>query len=188
MVKVLVLIHKGFEEIELIAVVDILRRAKAEVIVASVHPGQLEVVGQNKIKLIADQDYESVKDKDFDLLVVPGGIENAKGLGSHPGVIEKYRKQKESGKWYAAICASPLYLLEANGLLDGVQGTSYPGMHLNDRTQEAHNVVVSKNCITSRSPGTAMEFALKLVEVVICKEKAADLAKMIMFQVKCGQF
>ena len=182
MVKVLVPIHQGFEEIEFISIVDILRRAGAEVVVASVHEEKM-VKGCNSIVVKADELFEEVKDLDFDLVVSPGGMENAKGLAKMKEVVERFRRQKVEGKWYGAICATPKILFEPNGLLEGVKATSFPSVNLelSGEYLQKGNVVVSKNCITSQSPGTAAEFALTIVQHLISKEKAAEIAEETQF-------
>ena len=182
MVNVLVPLHDGFEEIELVCFVDVLRRAGAKVTIASVQQGHLQLVGANKIIIYADADFEDVKNADFDLIVCAGGNENSKGVGTHHGVIAKLKHQKEAGKWFGGICAAPKFVLEDNGLLEGLQATSYPGMHLHDRSTEDQNVVVCKNCITSRGPGTAIEFGVKLVEALMGKDKAQEVAKQVLFK------
>ena len=175
--RVLVPIHKGFEEIEFISIVDILRRGGAQVTVASIHPGSISIAGSHKVVIRADADFEDVKSQEFDLIVCPGGLENAKGLAAHAGVVEKFKQQKAAGKWYGAICATPKLFLEPHGLLQGVQATSYPSLGLNEEFQAEGNVVVSGRCITSRSPGTALEFGLRLVEHVIGRPQALEVAE-----------
>ena len=181
MVKALVPVADGFEELELISIVDILRRANINVTLASVTHNK-QVKGAHQIVVSADALFDEVKDQEYDLVVCAGGMDNAKTLGSNQGVIARFKRQKESGKLYAAICASPKLVLEANGLLEGVQATGYPGLDLHDRSMENHNVVVSHNCVTSKAPGTALEFSLKLVEVLCGAEKAAHVAKDACFK------
>ena len=147
--RVLIPVHNGFEEIELVTMAGILRRAGAQVTIASVHPGKLELVGMMKMKITADADFEEVKDQDYDLIASPGGVQNSRGLGSNPSVVQVFRKQQESGKWFAAICASPKLLLENNGLLENYLATGYPSLSLNSASQTSGTVVVSRNLITS---------------------------------------
>ena len=181
--RVLVPVHHGFEEIELVTIVDVLRRAGAQVTVASVHSDELELVGMLKMRIVADAYFERVKDLEFDLIVSPGGSQNSRGLGSNPSVVEAFRRQKKSGRWFATICASTKLLLEDNGLLEDLQATGYPSLALSSGTQAAGSVVVSRNLITSRGPGTALEFALKLVEHLISRDKAVQLSSDLLASV-----
>jgi len=165
MARVLVPLAAGFEEIEAVTVIDILRRAEIEVVVASLEPGL--VAGSHGIEIAADQDLDAVLDQRFDLIALPGGMPGAANLRQDQRVIAMLRDTVEHGGTTAAICAAPM-VLAAAGLLQGRRATSYPGSLDADAvaglTLEDEPVVTDGNQITSRGPGTAMDFALALVE------------------------
>ena len=97
-------------------------------------------------------------------------------------MVEMLKKQKASGKLFAAICASPALVFEPNGLLEGCSGTAYPGLSdkLKDQSRVNERVVVSGNCVTSRGPGTTCEYSLELVRILIGEEKAAELKQKML--------
>ncbi|KAK1393963.1 putative transcriptional regulator DJ-1 [Heracleum sosnowskyi] len=115
--KVLVPIANGSEEMETISIVDVLRRAKAEVIVASVEDTK-ETVGSRKVKIVSDMLLNEASNLSYDLIVLPGGLPGAKKFGSSETLVEMLKKQKSSNKPYGAICASPALVLEPHGLLE----------------------------------------------------------------------
>uniref|UniRef100_A0A1J3JEJ7 Protein DJ-1-like protein A n=1 Tax=Noccaea caerulescens TaxID=107243 RepID=A0A1J3JEJ7_NOCCA len=176
--KILVPIAEGSEEIEAIALVDILRRAKANVVIAAVG-NSLEVVGSRKAKLVAEVLLDEVADKSFDLIVLPGGLDGAPRFASCEKLVNMLKKQAEANKPYGGICASPALVFEPNGLLKGKKATTHPCVSdkLSDQSHIEHRVVVDGNVITSRAPGTAMEFSLAIVDKFYGREKALQLAK-----------
>jgi len=165
MARVLVPLAEGFEEIEAVTVIDILRRADIEVLTAGLQDGP--VSGSHGIPLVPDGTLAEVLDEDFDMMVLPGGLPGADHLENDPRVAGMLRRLADSGRFTAAICAAPK-VLAAAGLLDGRTATSYPGFLDPARTpglelSEAP-VVEDGPVITSRGPGTATDFALALVE------------------------
>jgi 4-methyl-5(b-hydroxyethyl)-thiazole monophosphate biosynthesis len=174
--KVLVAVADDIEELEAIAVIDCLRRAGAEVTVASVQ--RLEIITSRKVKITADCLIADCADRSYDLIVLPGGMPGAEHLRDNQLLIEMLKKQKESGRFYAAICASPVVVLSHHGLLADKKATCYPGMAVHLKHKDAVNlrVVVDGNCITSQGPGTAIEFGIKLVELLFGSEKAHAIA------------
>ena len=180
--NVLVPIANGTEEIETMCIVDTLRRADVNVTLASIYhkSSNLPIIkGSRDISIVCDNYLENVINKDYDMIALPGGAQNAEELSGCHILIDKLQKQKEAMKWYAAICASPALVFQPHGLLDGHEGTCYPSFEskLKNKSKASHRVVVSKNCITSQGPGTALEFALMLVEKLVSVDKAAQLAK-----------
>ena len=165
MKKVLITLAPGFEEIESITVVDILRRAGARVDVAGTEPGPLE--GSRGVKVVPDMLVSEVESGDYDLVVVPGGQPGVTHLQENERVLAIIREMKRDDKKIAAICAAPL-VLQSAGVLGKDISTSHPSVRekLNEVQYSEDRVVVDGNLITSRSPGTAMEFAMKLVEVL----------------------
>ncbi|MHC4267196.1 MAG: DJ-1 family glyoxalase III [Planctomycetota bacterium] len=178
--NVLVPIANGSEDIETASIVDVLRRAGANVTVASVDA--LQITAANGLKLVADQLISECVNSSYDLIVLPGGMPGAEHLRDSKELVELLKRQQRDGKLYAAICASPAVVLKHHGLLSGRKATAYPGFAQQLENTEAINsrVVVDGNCITSRGPGTAMEFALKLVEILCGEQKARDVAQSML--------
>ena len=167
MPRVLVPLAEGFEEIEAITVVDLLRRAGIEVHTASL--AGRAVTGSHGITVTADLPLDQVRATDYDMIALPGGMPGADHLKQDPRVISLLQQFAQSGRYTAAICAAPGVLAHA-GLLEGRAATSYPGFLRADSApgirlrEEA--VVVDGKVATSRGPGTAMEFGLKLIELL----------------------
>ena len=180
MKRALVLVATGFEEIETITVIDILRRANIEVVSAGIEPG--EITGSRKIKIVPDvQLNKVVNDENFDMIVLPGGIPGTTNLKKDEGVKKIIERMYKQGKYTAAICAAPT-VLSAIGLTTGKNITSHPSVK-NELQYESYKedmVVVDGQIITSRSPGTAMEFAMKLVEILVGKEMVEEINKGVM--------
>ncbi|OAY85855.1 Protein DJ- B [Ananas comosus] len=180
--NILVPIANGSEEMEAVMIIDILRRAKANVTVASVED-KLEIVASRKVKIVADTLLHDASKQQYDLIVLPGGLGGAKAFANSETLINLLKKQAGSNKLYGAICASPAIALEPHGLLKGKKATAFPPMcdKLSDQSECKNRVVVDGNLITSRGPGTAMEFSLVIVEKFFGREKALDLAKSLVF-------
>ena len=172
--KVLVPIADGIEELEAVTIIDVLRRADVEVTVASV--GRKQIVASRGVHLVADAIILDCVNKTFDLIALPGGLPGAEHLRDSPELISLLKSQAESGRLYAAICASPVCVLEHHGLLEGKKATCYPALADKLSNAEDARVVVDGNCITSQGAGTAMEFSLKLVELLLRKEKADEVS------------
>lgn len=167
--KVLVPVSKGFEEIEAITIVDVLRRASIQVIVAGVTPGIIR--GRSQIGIEPDCSLDdALLEAPFDMVVLPGGLPNAYTLRDDKRVIDILKTTNAQGSWVAAICAAPAALTAA-GLLSARKATIYPGNEadLPPGSHVAQNVVVSDGVITSRGPGTALEFSLALVKLLCGK-------------------
>ena len=173
MKKIGIFLAEGFEEIEGLTVVDILRRAAIEAETISIM-GQKEVCGSHKITVLADSLYEDV---------LPGGLPGTTNLLAHAGVNETIRTFAEAGKLVAAVCAAPSVLGQA-GLLEGKKATCYPGYEdkligaevIYDEVAEAGNI------ITSRGMGTTIAFALRITAYLAGEEKAEELAKKIIYR------
>ncbi len=165
MARVLVPLAQGCEELEAVTIIDLLRRADIEVVTASLDDEI--VVASRGVRLIADTPLDEVIDDDFDMVVLPGGLPGADHLDSDERIHQLLKRMHQQGKYTAAICAAPKVLANA-GMLEDKQATSYPGfidkMNL-PRTQVLEKPVVTDDkVITSRGPGTAMDFALELIE------------------------
>ena len=173
--KVLVAIADGTEELEAVTIIDVLRRAEADVTVASV--SQQQVLGSRGVKLLADALITECKNQTYDLIVLPGGLTGAEHFRDCRLLCEMLKNQASCGRLFAAICASPAVVLQHHGLLENRQATCYPSM-----LSDLHNgkadakVVVDGNCITSQGPATALKFALKLVELLFGQQKSREVA------------
>jgi len=160
MAKALVLLAEGFEEIEAVTIADVLRRAEVSVTLAAVRDSPVR--GSHAISVSADTTLDRVDANEFDAVVLPGGMPGAKHLAEDARVLEIVRRFVEQKKLTAAICAAPT-VLQAAGVLDGVRATSYPGFKLPSARYVEAPVVEDGAIITSRGPGTAIEFSLALV-------------------------
>ena len=180
MARVLVPIADGVEEIEAVTIIDVLRRAGVEVVSAGLTGNS--VTASRKVRLIPDKSLEEVKDEAFDMVVLPGGGDGVENLKGDPRVEAILRRMNERQKWVTAICAAPA-LLAAYGLLEGKKATSHPSRRgqtaLEKVTYQEGRVVQDGHIITSRGPGTAMEFALKLVEALCGTKKVEELKQAL---------
>lgn len=162
--KVLVPLAEGFEETEAITIIDLLRRGGIEVTTAGLD--NQPVRGSHGITVVPDTTLDQALKADYDMVALPGGLPGADNLENDPRILGLLRSMAESGKWVAAICAAPKVLAKA-GLLDGKQATSYPGfldrMDVPGMTYLEDPVVRDGHLLTSRGPGTAMDFALELI-------------------------
>jgi len=160
--RVLVPLAEGFEELEAVTIVDVLRRAGIKVVTAALAGNP--VTGSHGIVLTADVQLDAVAEQDFDLIALPGGMPGAAYLKDDARIARIVRRLHDGGRPVAAICAAPM-VLAAAGVLEGHRATSYPGF-LDDAGQLTvveDAVVVDRGVITSRGPGTALDFALELV-------------------------
>ena len=182
MSKVYVFLADGFEEIEGLTVVDLLRRAEIETITVSVM-GREEVIGSHRIPVVADTLIGDVHPTVEDLLVLPGGMPGTLHLGNSEKLRELLLKAAEENGRIAAICAAPTVFGKL-GLLNGRKAICYPGMEegLTGAEVTAAPVVTDGNITTSRGLGTAIPFALRLIEELSGKETAERIAKSIVYQ------
>jgi 4-methyl-5(b-hydroxyethyl)-thiazole monophosphate biosynthesis len=159
----LVLFAEGSEELEAITVVNILRRGGVNVTLAGVNAGALR--GSRGVVLMPDSTLDAVLQDDFDMIVLPGGQPGTNNLKADPRIISLLQRMARQGKYVTAICAAPSVLATA-GLLDGKQATSFPGaLTPFPKVNQQHAATIEDGkLITSRGPGTAMDFALTLVE------------------------
>ncbi|NIA13451.1 MAG: DJ-1 family protein [Nitrospiraceae bacterium] len=165
--RALVLLAQGCEELEAVTIVDLLRRAKIDVVTAGLD-GQ-PVTASRGVNLVPDCALDQALDASFDMLVLPGGLPGADNLADDPRVIRLLKDMAAAGKYTCAICAAPAVLAKA-GLLAGKRATCYPGfldkMDLPDTTVTKAAVECDGTVITSRGPGTAMDFALTLIKIL----------------------
>lgn len=178
--KAVVFLADGFEEIEAAAPIDVLRRAGAEVVVAGV--SGLKATGAHGLVYAADAELASLSG-DFDLVVAPGGMPGAKNIGESPAARALAEKTLAAGKLVAAICAAPVMTLAAWGMLDNRRATCYQGMEgmFSPAVKfSPDRVVVDGNIITSRGPGTAVEFGLVLAAQLMGADAADEVAKAML--------
>lgn len=177
MTTALLLLADGFEEIEAVTIIDVLRRGNVAVTTASL--GGKHVTGSHQISIEADVLFDGISVGDFDALVLPGGPA-AKTLREDARAQAAIKSAADAGKLVAAVCAAPT-ALEAAGVLAGKRATVYPGNRLPSAVQVAANVVEDGNVITGSGPATAMEFALKLVERLSGADAARTTAERLLF-------
>ena len=168
--KVYVHLAEGFEEIEAMATIDILIRGELDVEIVSV-TGDRIVRSVRGIGVQCDKLFEEVDYEAGGMIVLPGGIPGVDNLGAHKGLVEQLKAYQEQGKWIAAICAAPI-ILHDNGLIDGKTVTCFPGAgdDFAEATVVPDIVAVDGKLITSQGPGTAIEFGLKILELLQGKE------------------
>jgi len=160
--KVLVPLANGFEEIEAMSIIDILRRAQVEVVIAGL--GKKQVCGAHGVKVQCDAHIEDMKSSDFDMIVLPGGLPGATNLQKDETVQRLLKEFDGAKKQIGAICAAPIALQSAGVLKENY--TCYPSFEANIKSEgyiSNQDVVMDGNVTTSRGPGTALVFALSIV-------------------------
>ncbi len=181
MPRVLVPIAEGCEELEAVTIIDILRRAGVEVVTAGLVAGPVRA--SRGVVLLPDTTLDAVAAEDFDMVVLPGGLPGADHLDQDPRIRRILQRTAQAGGYTAAICAAPKVLASA-GVLDGRRATGYPGvlerLSLPKTELLAQPVVTDGRVITSRGPGTAMEFALELVERLLGTERRGEVERPLM--------
>lgn len=178
---VYIFLADGFEEIEGLTVVDLLRRAEITISMVSVTE-HLEIKGAHDIRIKADHLFEEFDYKDADALVLPGGMPGTKHLSEHKGLVELLVEHNKQGKLIGAICAAPS-VLGMNGILKGKKATCFPGFE--DQLIGAEFVnetcVTDQNIVTSKGLGTAIDFSLELITEIKGKEEAVKIGKTIQY-------
>ncbi|MEJ2455336.1 MAG: DJ-1/PfpI family protein [Candidatus Thiodiazotropha sp.] len=176
MARVLVPLAQGCEELEAVTITDLLTRGGIEVITAGLD--DRPVKASRGMTLVPDTTLDEVMDQEFDMMVLPGGLPGADHLNDDPRIHRLLKRLTAEGRYTAAICAAPRVLATA-GLLDGRKATSYPGalagMDLPRVYLQLERVVRDDKVVTSRGPGTAMDFALELVELLVGKAKRTEV-------------
>mmetsp|Transcript_12325 Transcript_12325/g.31100 ORF Transcript_12325/g.31100 Transcript_12325/m.31100 type:complete len:188 (-) Transcript_12325:307-870(-) len=181
---VLIPLATASEELEAIAIANVLRRANCTVTLAST-TSALAVTCARNTTILCDALLSDVVAKDFDLIAVPGGMPGARALGECEALVAGLRMQKEEGRWVAAICAAPAVVLKPAGVFPR-RGTCYPAKVFRDAIAGAEDVdelvVVDEEAkvVTSQGPGTAIAFALKLVEILCGKDVSETVAKALL--------
>lgn len=182
--RALVCLAHGSEETEAVTTIDLLVRGGVEVITASVEgDGCLNIVCSRGVKLIADYPLVEVVDQHFDAVVLPGGVKGAECFRDSPLLVERVRQTHMSGNIVAAICAAPALVLEHHNLFPVGNMAVNPGFkHLipdNKWVDRRVNFDQRVNLVTSQGPGTSIDFGLKLIELLVSREKAAEVAEQL---------
>lgn len=183
MAKVYVFFAEGFEEVEGLTTVDLLRRAGVEVVMTSIM-GKAEVTGANGITIVTDKLFEEVNVSDADMLILPGGQPGTTNLSQYKPLTDILCAWHAEGKKMAAICAAPT-VFGGLGLLDGKRATCYPGCEegLGGADAVTDSVVTDGNITTSRGVGTAISFGLELISILVDQETADTLSKGIVYTI-----
>lgn len=181
MKKIFVMLAEGFEEIEVVTPVDLLRRAGVECKLISILD-TLQVRGAHGIGFHADMLFHECDWDTADGILLPGGMPGTTNLQQHEGLYHVLKKFDHERKYLCAICAAPM-ILGSMGILSGKKCTIFPGMehHLLGAKVSLEDVCVDGHIITSRAPGTAMAFALELIEVFAGARKKETIKKQIVF-------
>ena len=179
MKSVAVFLASGFEEIEAVTVIDVLRRADLHVTVAGLQEGL--ITGSHDITVKPDVTLDAIRADAFDMVVLPGGLPGTIHLREDPRVLDFLKKMQEAGKYTCAICAAPI-VLKAADVTGGKAVTSHPVVQeeLKGLDYREDRVVKDGTMVTSRGPGTALEFSLELVRILAGPEKAAELSAMML--------
>lgn len=180
--KVYIFLAEGFEEIEAIAVIDLLRRAGLTAITVAVGTS-LEVAGAHHIPVRADKALQDINPKEADALVLPGGLPGVTNLNESDVLRAMIQEATADGRLVAAICAAPMILGQL-GLLNGKRATCYPSFepHLKGYIPTSEAVVVDGHIITASGVGVALEFALAIVTYLLNEKTADEIAKAILLQ------
>lgn len=183
MARVLMPIAEGFEELEAVSVIDVLRRGGIEVVVATTGKGP--VTGSRQTTILPDAQLDDVMEDDFDMVVLPGGMPGVKHLKEDPRVRRIVERINGEGKYTAAICAAPSILAEY-GMLEGRRATSNPKhreeVALDGIDYSEEPVVRDERIVTSRGPGTAIDFGLSLIETLEGAEQRDKVAGGLVLQ------
>ena len=181
MSKVCIFLADGFEEIEGLMVVNLLRRANIDTSMVSIMKKEY-ITGSHQIEVKADKLYEEMDFSQTEVLILPGGMPGTKHLGEHKELVNLLKAFNEKGKLIGAICAAPSVLGE-NGILNNKKATCYPGFE--DKLEKAiltkDKLVKDQNIITAKGMGVSIEFALAIVEEIKGKEIAGQIADSIQF-------
>lgn len=183
MAKVLVPLAEGFEEIEALTVVDVLRRGGQSVVVAAIGD-RLETKGAHGVTVVADAFFADVSEESYSAIVLPGGAEGTERLGNSDALIRRLQRQADEQRLICAICAAPTVLVDAGVLEPNVHVTCYPTCQLElDRPWSPAPVVADGNVITGQAPGSALLFALIVLQALVGEPVARKVARMMVTDV-----
>lgn len=174
--KLFIPLAEGFEDIEALTVVDILRRAGITIDTVGV-PGSV-ITSKSGVRVMVDRRLAELRAEDYDGIILPGGEKAVEILNRTTSLLDVIKKLDARGKLIAAICAAPSVLAKT-GILEDKKATIYPGLEKQLPRPREDKIVVDRNIITSQGPGTAVEFALKLVETLKGQLKAEKIRREI---------
>ena len=183
MAKVYVFLADGFEDVEALIPVDVLRRGGVEVLTVSTNPDVM-VESAHGVNICADIMFDEANYSDADLLMLPGGMPGASNLFAHEGVCEAVKAQFAAGKKVSAICAAPAVVLAQLGILDGKKATCYPGCEkmLTKAESTADLVTVDGNVTTAEGPAAAFPYAYELLTQLVDKQTSDQIAEGMRFK------
>ena len=183
MAKVYVFLANGFEDVEALIPVDVLRRGGVEVVTVSI-TDSLMVETAHQVRIEADNMFADCNFADANLLLLPGGMPGASNLYGHEGVCKAVLSQAKAGKKIAAICAAPAVVLAQLGVLDGKKATCYPGFErmLTNATYTADLVTIDGNVTTAEGPAAAFPFAYELLSQLVSEEVSNQIAEGMRFK------
>jgi len=173
---------EGFEEIEAVTIIDVLRRAGLNVISVSV-TGNRMVKGSHNIEMKADILFDEVDFTSGEMIILPGGMPGSKNLNEHAGLKRQILEYQKTGKYLAAICAAPIVFGNL-GILNGKRAVCYPGYeaHLTGADVQSNSYIVDNNIITGRGVGAALNFSLEIVRILVGEERALQLRKAMLVE------
>ncbi len=179
MAKVAIILAEGFEEVEAVAPIDVLRRAGVEVIVTGLTKDP--VVSARNLKILPDATIDEINPEELDMVILPGGAGGVEKLKQDPRVEKLVKAMQEKKKVIGAICAAPTALAKFS-IIEGKKVTLYPSLVEEIGSAQFLNepVVEDDNIITSQGPGTALEFSLRLAEKLVGREKAKEIARRML--------
>lgn len=182
--RALVCLAPGAEETEVVTTIDLLVRGGIDITIASVaSDGALTITCSRGVKLVADVPLVEVADGEFSIIVLPGGIKGAEYLRDSPLLVETVRQFHLSGRIVAAICAAPGTVLIPHNLFPVGNITGFPGLKetIPEEQWQDKRVVWDPrvNLLTSQGPGTAIDFALKIIDLLVSREKAHEVAEQL---------
>jgi 4-methyl-5(b-hydroxyethyl)-thiazole monophosphate biosynthesis len=184
MSKVLLPIADGSEEMEVVIVADVLRRADIEVTLASISENR-KITASRGVEITADCYIAHCENKPWDMVVIPGGMPGTQYMAECVVLKRIIADQIKADGWLAAICAAPAFVLAANGYIKGTSATCFPACRSTLEEHDVHAinepVVIFNKLITSQGPGTAMAFAVALIKVLKGDLKACEIAKEMVF-------
>lgn len=180
MPNALVLLSTGCEETEAVTTIDLLTRANIAVTSASITE-QREVLCSRGVTILANKVFSQVKDIDFDVLILPGGLKGAENFRESLDVIEKIKSTHQYGGIIAAICATPALVLQHHNLFPDAKMTGYPSTKSAFNAWQPDRVYFDKQhkILTSQGPATSIDFALKIIDVLLGRQKAFDVASQL---------
>lgn len=181
--RAIVILAPGFEEIEAVTPIDVLRRANIEVKVAGI--GSDLIKGARGVTYMADTLLSNIDYMQYDALIIPGGMPGSSNIAASTKATEVITFMNDQNKLIAALCAAPAVVLAPLGILNNKQATCYPGCEADFNRSTTHrtdNVVVDGNIITSKGAGTALDFSLEIVKHLVSEETANTLSKALVYK------